>query len=252
MHSEDAHAYIAAIALDPSATLHATGLLLGTRSPSSKRDPGAASTVSSSGQPLKSTRRRWTATDRQQLTELARTGQISVAVEKFGIPEQYAKQLVARFAKEDAVRPLAPAGAGRAPVVDARPVASLDSDPHRPGPASASLATPTTNTKVSPDSQEPPTRACAPEAPAAAAPPPRARHPAAKVIVRIREVEQRTGLKRSSIYARLNPKSKYYDPTFPRRVLLTGKPALEEGNNKGAVGFIEEDIDRWISSREMP
>lgn len=39
-------------------------------------------------------------------------------------------------------------------------------------------------------------------------------------ILRRKQLEDRTGLSRSTIYARLNPKSPNYDPTFPRPIEL--------------------------------
>ncbi len=65
---------------------------------------------------------------------------------------------------------------------------------------------------------------------------------ATTVILRRPQVEARTGLSRSSIYAKLrdNPKRpSEYDPTFPKPVSLGAK----------AVGWIEHEIDAWISAR---
>lgn len=59
-------------------------------------------------------------------------------------------------------------------------------------------------------------------------------------ILRRKEVEARTGLSRSSIYARLSPNPKRpsdYDPTFPRPVNLGAR----------AVGWIEAEIDAWLT-----
>lgn len=52
-------------------------------------------------------------------------------------------------------------------------------------------------------------------------------------LLRLPAVEERTGLKRSSIYAGVKNKS------FPAPVRLSAR----------AVAFREEDIDRWISGR---
>ena len=65
---------------------------------------------------------------------------------------------------------------------------------------------------------------------------------ATTVILRRPQVEARTGLSRSSIYAKLrdNPKRpSEYDLTFPKPVSLGAK----------AVGWIEHEIDAWISAR---
>ncbi|MDR0634906.1 MAG: AlpA family phage regulatory protein [Azoarcus sp.] len=61
-------------------------------------------------------------------------------------------------------------------------------------------------------------------------------------ILRRRQVEARTGLSRSTIYARLrrNPKSPGdYDPTFPKPVSIGVK----------AVGWIESEIDDWLNAQ---
>ncbi|WP_417251285.1 helix-turn-helix transcriptional regulator [Castellaniella sp.] len=64
----------------------------------------------------------------------------------------------------------------------------------------------------------------------------------ALVILRRQQVEARTGLSRSTIYARMrrNPKRPAdYDPDFPRPVSVGGR----------AVGWIEAEIDAWISAQ---
>ena len=52
-------------------------------------------------------------------------------------------------------------------------------------------------------------------------------------ILRLREVESRTGLKRSSIYQAIATGS------FPKSVSITGH----------AVGWIDTEVEDWISSR---
>lgn len=64
----------------------------------------------------------------------------------------------------------------------------------------------------------------------------------ALTIIRRKQVEARTGLSRSSIYARLRPNPKRpadYDPTFPRPVSVGAK----------AVGWIEHEVDAWIAAQ---
>jgi prophage regulatory protein len=64
----------------------------------------------------------------------------------------------------------------------------------------------------------------------------------ALTILRRKQVEARTGLSRSSIYARLrhNPKRPGdYDPTFPKPVSVGAK----------AVGWIEAEIDVWLTAQ---
>lgn len=58
-------------------------------------------------------------------------------------------------------------------------------------------------------------------------------------ILRIRQLRECIGLSRSTIYDRLNPMSPRYDSTFPRPIKL----------GKFAVGWVEEDICRWIEFR---
>jgi prophage regulatory protein len=64
----------------------------------------------------------------------------------------------------------------------------------------------------------------------------------ATTILRRKQVEVRTGLSRSSIYARLrhNPKRPGdFDPTFPKPVSVGAK----------AVGWIEAEIEAWLTTR---
>ncbi|MGE6384726.1 helix-turn-helix transcriptional regulator [Pseudomonas sp. NPDC078416] len=62
-------------------------------------------------------------------------------------------------------------------------------------------------------------------------------------VLRLKVVMRRTGLSRSTLYSLMNPSSMYYDPAFPKRILLTGRIG-------GAVGFIESELNQWIESRE--
>lgn len=57
-------------------------------------------------------------------------------------------------------------------------------------------------------------------------------------VARLRRVIELTGLKRSSIYNRMDPRSAQYDPTFPRSFSL--------GAAGGAVGWDEDDIKAWV------
>ena len=61
-------------------------------------------------------------------------------------------------------------------------------------------------------------------------------------ILRRKQVEARTGLSRSSIYARISPNPNRpgdHDPTFPKPVSLGAK----------AVGWVEAEIDAWLSAQ---
>ena len=61
-------------------------------------------------------------------------------------------------------------------------------------------------------------------------------------ILRRKQVEARTGLSRSTLYARLrqNPKRPGdYDPTFPKPIAVGAK----------AVGWIEAEVDAWLTAQ---
>ncbi|MBP1146757.1 MULTISPECIES: helix-turn-helix transcriptional regulator [Pseudomonas] len=58
-------------------------------------------------------------------------------------------------------------------------------------------------------------------------------------ILRLKQVLDRVGLSRSTIYDRLNEKSPRYDHSFPRPVSLGG----------AAVGWLEADVSDWIQSK---
>jgi prophage regulatory protein len=64
----------------------------------------------------------------------------------------------------------------------------------------------------------------------------------ALTILRRKQVEARTGLSRSTIYAKLrqNPKRPGdYDPTFPTPVSVGAK----------AVGWVESELDAWLTAQ---
>lgn len=58
-------------------------------------------------------------------------------------------------------------------------------------------------------------------------------------VLRLKHVQERVGLSRSTIYDRMNPKSPRYDSTFPKPIKL----------GIAARGWIEAEIDAWIKSR---
>jgi prophage regulatory protein len=61
-------------------------------------------------------------------------------------------------------------------------------------------------------------------------------------ILRRKQLEARTGLSRSSIYARISPNPNRpgdYDPTFPKPVSLGAK----------AVGWVEAEVDAWLAAQ---
>lgn len=59
------------------------------------------------------------------------------------------------------------------------------------------------------------------------------------VILRRKQVEARTGLSRSTLYAKIKPGSDQFDPTFPKPVSLGAK----------AVGWIEHEVTAWLSAQ---
>lgn len=67
-------------------------------------------------------------------------------------------------------------------------------------------------------------------------------HPRARLerLVGIQEVIVRTGMSRSTIYARLDPKHRSFDDTFPKQVYIRGSRLAR---------FRESDLDAWIEAR---
>lgn len=60
-------------------------------------------------------------------------------------------------------------------------------------------------------------------------------------ILRRKELEQLSGLSRSTIYDKMNPKSSRYDKDFPKPVKLS----------LNAVGWFEQDILTWLKTRSV-
>ena len=59
-------------------------------------------------------------------------------------------------------------------------------------------------------------------------------------MLRIHELMAKTGLSRTAIYYKQNPKSKgRYDPDFPRPVQL--------GSN--CIAWVESEVDAWLEKR---
>jgi len=58
-------------------------------------------------------------------------------------------------------------------------------------------------------------------------------------VLRIKKMNEKTGLSRSSTYNKINPASKYFDPSFPKPVRL----------GASSVGWVESEVDEWIASR---
>lgn len=64
-----------------------------------------------------------------------------------------------------------------------------------------------------------------------------------QMVLRMRDVIAMTGLSRSCIYTKIDPNSKWHDPTFPKPFKLS-----KQSGSNGAIGFIESDIQAWIMS----
>ncbi|WP_433587626.1 helix-turn-helix transcriptional regulator [Providencia alcalifaciens] len=60
-------------------------------------------------------------------------------------------------------------------------------------------------------------------------------------ILRMTELTVILGISRSSIYEKLNPRSKYYDEDFPKPIKL----------GISSVGWLYSEIEKWVASREV-
>ncbi|ENV33284.1 helix-turn-helix transcriptional regulator [Acinetobacter gerneri] len=58
-------------------------------------------------------------------------------------------------------------------------------------------------------------------------------------ILNIKQLIEITGLSRATIYSLLDPKSKYYDASFPQQINLTSN----------RVGWVAQEINYWIDSK---
>ncbi|WP_053270004.1 helix-turn-helix transcriptional regulator [Pseudomonas chlororaphis] len=58
-------------------------------------------------------------------------------------------------------------------------------------------------------------------------------------ILRLKQLTERLGLGRSTIYDRMNTKSPRYDETFPKPIKL----------GASAIGWIDSEITTWIEQR---
>lgn len=60
-------------------------------------------------------------------------------------------------------------------------------------------------------------------------------------ILRLPEVIRRLGISISTLWARLKPGTKRYDPDFPKVIPLHSNPS-----GKGAVGISEDELNSYI------
>lgn len=58
-------------------------------------------------------------------------------------------------------------------------------------------------------------------------------------ILRLKQVSERVGLSRSTIYDRINPNSPRYDESFPKPVKI----------GASAIGWLESSVNKWIELR---
>lgn len=61
-----------------------------------------------------------------------------------------------------------------------------------------------------------------------------------EIIIRIKELTRRTGISRAGVYQKLDPRSKYHDPAFPRPLRL--------GAN--SVGWKLSEVLAYIDGRD--
>ncbi|MHA3055358.1 AlpA family phage regulatory protein [Acinetobacter sp. ANC 4633] len=59
-------------------------------------------------------------------------------------------------------------------------------------------------------------------------------------ILRLKEVVHTTGISRSSLYEKLNPKSRRYDPSFPTPIKI----------GASAVGWFQHELNDWLLSKK--
>ena len=67
------------------------------------------------------------------------------------------------------------------------------------------------------------------------------KHAAPINLLRAPQVCKKLQISRSSLYSKLDPRSKYYDPKFPRQVHL----------GISTVGWIEYQVEDWICQRAL-
>ena len=60
-------------------------------------------------------------------------------------------------------------------------------------------------------------------------------------VLRIKDLTNKIGLARSTIYDWLNPKSPRYDETFPKPFKI----------GKSSIGWFEHDVDSWLILRSQ-
>ncbi|MDH1799302.1 MULTISPECIES: helix-turn-helix transcriptional regulator [Acinetobacter] len=59
-------------------------------------------------------------------------------------------------------------------------------------------------------------------------------------IIRLPKVVEICGLSRSTVYEKLNPRSRRHDPTFPKPLRL----------GTSAIGWLQHEIEAWLFSKK--
>lgn len=65
-------------------------------------------------------------------------------------------------------------------------------------------------------------------------------HHTNEALLRRNDVERLTGLGRSALFERLNPRSKYFDPDFPRAVSVGGPNSLR---------WVQSEVQNYIAKK---
>lgn len=60
-------------------------------------------------------------------------------------------------------------------------------------------------------------------------------------VLRLKRLKEKTGISRSTVYNKINPKSKYYDAAFPKPIRL----------GPGSIGWLEVEVNAWLASRVL-
>ncbi|WP_198118793.1 helix-turn-helix transcriptional regulator [Massilia rhizosphaerae] len=66
-----------------------------------------------------------------------------------------------------------------------------------------------------------------------------------KKVLRVKHMKEKLAMSVASLYNKMNPRSKYYDASFPRPIRLSASPGPG-----GAIGWLESDVDAWLESRQ--
>lgn len=63
-----------------------------------------------------------------------------------------------------------------------------------------------------------------------------------KKFIRLPQLQELIGLRRASIYNRINPNSCYYDSSFPKPFKLSLSP-------RGAIAWDSDEVMAWMNTR---